>query len=684
MERPISNKQQDELDRAPFVRRVADGLIDSKTSRATGVTVGLDGPWGSGKTSILNLLQEEIEARHPKALVVRFDPWLVAGREDLIVEFFNEIARTLKHSSRYKNRAKALVDELMNYSEYVAPIASLVEPVSGTTLAAVGRVWRKFWGSNKKPIGKVRRELISELRKSDVPIIVLIDELDRIEDSDVRTMAQLVRAIANLPSISYVLAYDSGRVSQALGGGNKADEIKRGRAYLEKIVNIEIPVPVATREEVIDRILSGLRAKNESFQLPKYFSDEVRFQELLNILTPDIINTARDTAKLLAMYEFMANAIRHEVDWVDLLAFCTLRVKSPGLAEKLKQSPFLFTEYVTFPDALRSMKWRELKPEARLAELIAPSEAPRGIERLLAFMFPYLNQYPFNQNRTPDAIYYSRPLYSSLRLSIPPGGISKPDLLALLSRSPIEISDEMGLGNRSSPQDRISTRLVEIYPELDQIQRTNYWRAAAFTAKEFGQEWPKAGCAIYRAGWHLSEVLISAHRQDGGLREHCRVVFFDHLNQKEDLLVAHWLRRHIHWYGLFGNESHGASGNGPFLSADECQALSLKFSAEWREQLVNGQFFPRHWDLIAVYTMIDTEMWDTRCRNLATELVHSDEALIGLLLSLFGGNFQSRSETVNKILDKHELDGAANNLLARPDLAPDIKLAAMKCIGNER
>lgn len=680
MERPISNKRQDELDRAPFVRRIADGLIDSKTSRATEVTVGLDGPWGSGKTSILNLLQEEIESRHPKALVVRFDPWLVAGREDLIAEFFAELIRTLKHSSLYKNRVKSLINGLMEYGEYVAPVAALAEPVSGTAIAAASRTWKKFWAGRTKPIGKVRNDLIADLKKSHVPIIVLVDELDRIDDSDVRTMAQLVRAIANLPSISYVLAYDSSRVAQALGGGGDPEKMKRGRAYLEKIVNLEIPVPIATPEEIISRLVADLHSKDELLQLPLYFESNLRFQELLMLLTSDIINTTRDLIKLLAMYEFISNAVRHEVDWVDLLAFCALRIKAPSVAESLKRSPFLFTDEVDTPDVLRSMKWRELAPEKRLAELLTGHSASSGTERLLAFMFPYLNQYSHNRAYNPDSIFRERPLYSALRLSIPSGTISKIALLDLLKRHPVEIANEMGLSKAPHHRDRISYRVSEIYSELDDAQRQNFWSAAAIAVEEFGKIWPISERNIYRPGRHVSEVLFSVLKRDEQLKEHCRTVFFSQIGQVENLLIAHWIRQHIHWHGLFRNDARGIAGNGAFLTVEECKELSLTLSAKWRTQHINGQFFPRHWDLIAVYTMIDTGVWDDKCRELTTELLRDQSTAIGLLFSLYGGSYYSEKSTVNKILDKAELDRTATLLLTRPDLAPDVRSTAMKCL----
>lgn len=70
---------------------------------------------------------------------------------------------------------------------------------------------------------------MKELTAFPHPIVVLIDELDRVESEEIRTVAQLVRSVADFPGVSYLLAYDRERVAQALGGENA----ERGQAYLE-------------------------------------------------------------------------------------------------------------------------------------------------------------------------------------------------------------------------------------------------------------------------------------------------------------------------------------------------------------------------------------------------------------------------------------------------------------------
>jgi putative protein kinase ArgK-like GTPase of G3E family len=66
-ERPILSAEEDKLERDPFVRRLASALVDGKTGKSRGVVIGITGSWGSGKSSILNLLRERLKADQPEA-----------------------------------------------------------------------------------------------------------------------------------------------------------------------------------------------------------------------------------------------------------------------------------------------------------------------------------------------------------------------------------------------------------------------------------------------------------------------------------------------------------------------------------------------------------------------------------------------------------------------------------------
>src|SRR6185437_3494949 len=95
-ERPIQSKEDDALSRDQFVRRLTNALINPQTKKSSSVVIGVTGPWGSGKSSLLNLVREHIKATYSDAIIITFDPWLVSGRNDLIYQFLGEVLATIK------------------------------------------------------------------------------------------------------------------------------------------------------------------------------------------------------------------------------------------------------------------------------------------------------------------------------------------------------------------------------------------------------------------------------------------------------------------------------------------------------------------------------------------------------------------------------------------------------------
>ena len=179
--------------------------------------------------------------------------------------------------------------------------------------------------SKKESLTVLRGRLITELREVSAPIVVLIDELDRIEDEEIRTIAQLVRSVLDFPAISYVLAFDPERVMQALGSGvTEEDRLDRGRSYLEKIVQLQIPIPVIFSNEIIQLLTAELGALQEDLKLPEHFAKIERFEELLNLLAENAIHTPRDIRRLVGTFHVLAGMLYGEVDWIDLLAYSAL------------------------------------------------------------------------------------------------------------------------------------------------------------------------------------------------------------------------------------------------------------------------------------------------------------------------------------------------------------------------
>ena len=91
---PIEAATQDRLGRTTFAERVA-GAIKDVEGHDTSCVFGLVGPWGSGKTSVLNLVRTSFDGEGCPWTVVDFSAWMVSDLETLVVEYFASLASAL-------------------------------------------------------------------------------------------------------------------------------------------------------------------------------------------------------------------------------------------------------------------------------------------------------------------------------------------------------------------------------------------------------------------------------------------------------------------------------------------------------------------------------------------------------------------------------------------------------------
>jgi|GEM_PF-5287110 len=147
-DRAIEDSQADALERKPFVASLVRTLVHTEldadgkvtTRRATGFVVGLTGEWGLGKSSVLNMLNEELRTMD-EVVVATLNPWLFKGREELMQAYFNSLRDALGQSTSEK--ARTLQVQLERYKTAIE--------VTGSTAAGIvdifigGGVATVFW-----------------------------------------------------------------------------------------------------------------------------------------------------------------------------------------------------------------------------------------------------------------------------------------------------------------------------------------------------------------------------------------------------------------------------------------------------------------------------------------------------------------------------------------------------------
>lgn len=475
---PIIAESEDRLGRAGFVQRLVQALI-LPNGLSSGAVLGLTGEWGSGKSSILNLLEAAINNAHPEAIIVRFDPWLVSGRDDVIAAFFASLISSIKAkygSVRVFNSARdqaiaRTTEAIARYGGELSPLLNVAAP----GLGLIGRAFTKRAEEaikDRKDLRRQKQDMAEGLRSLGVPIIVLIDELDRVEDAEIRIMAQVVRAVADFREISYVLAYDQQRVIEALGatGSNTGSHLERGRSYLEKIVHLQIAVPVILEDE-LKNILSGiLILVGNMNQADIGVSDQGRFNKLVDVLLNGTISSVRDVEKLKSAVQIRLFMVIGEVDWLSIVAFSALEMKAPNLTRVIRRR---MDELVFDPQDYRhilSSKRKGVTSENIFQSMASSDEQTDGIRELFFYAFPAISGRSSGRDRLSEEIAYRRPLLTLLRLGVLPGAISRSEALGLLSLPESEMSRDLSERFRDGTLERVIDRMCEVTSDTRKFQ----------------------------------------------------------------------------------------------------------------------------------------------------------------------------------------------------------------------
>lgn len=344
-DRPCSFLKEDNLDRGSLVDILCDLVCEEHIDgwRSTEMVVGLVGPWGSGKSTILNFVAENLERRND-VYVIRFNPWLMHGRDDLIGNYFQELTKKLGKSK--SEHVRKIANEIFEYKDIVSGVAQFVFPPAGLI--------SKIPIIKKSTLDEKRRTIEQKLSSLNGSIVVIIDELDRAEDHDVRELARFVKAVGDLPSISYLIGYDHVRVQKAL---SLSGDVSEGEDYLRKIVQINIPIRPLFEDEVVKFLTSSLPEDFKVFA--ENFSEE--WSEALRKVS-FLIETPREMKRLVASTRAFWRGVGAEIYPIDLFYFSSISAFSTDLQDWLiRNFDAIVDDPVNFNIELERMFGKERK-----------------------------------------------------------------------------------------------------------------------------------------------------------------------------------------------------------------------------------------------------------------------------------------------------------------------------------
>lgn len=327
---PIERRQDDRYGVHAFADTLATSILS--IAKPVGTTIAVTGPWGSGKSSAVNLIRAELLDRKDDTLsFVDFKCWWYRGEEAIALAFLQELNSALKLS--LGDKVKGLVPEIGRHVLQAGPVLG-----SAVALATTGGWGALVTGSaafanrffpEKPSLEKTFRKLSKTLAAQNKRVLIIIDDIDRLAPDEALGVFRLVKSIGRLPNVMYLLVFDRALAEAAVTERFPSE----GPHFLEKIIQASFELPSPTPSDLHNALLA---AYQEQCGTPEE-EHQVRFMNLFYDVVAPYLITPRHVTRLINAITVTWPPVANNISHADYLALETLRLYEPSLYTAIRK-----------------------------------------------------------------------------------------------------------------------------------------------------------------------------------------------------------------------------------------------------------------------------------------------------------------------------------------------------------
>jgi hypothetical protein len=376
----------DKLGRTAFARHLLS-LVECIDAETGGAVIGLEGVWGSGKTRVLQSLEGILAESDASTRPIRiaFNPWMISGTLGLVEALLLQIAAGLPENSpsleprskwpwQRRNEiagAASLAGSIISYAGILSTVkhfgdaANWLLPGSGVIVTGIGVAasaaadsMQKLQGPLEKlakrpsalSLSDARKEVEVALAGLGRRVLVVIDDLDRLPPLELAAMVQAIKVVADFPNVVYVVAYDPDVAADAI---QIALRVSNGRAFMEKIIQVPLPLPNPPASKFHRFALERLKSTVEESELSK---EELEDLHLAWPLSASLLKTPRDVERLRTRLLVAFSMLTGKVNAADLAMLECLTLHAPKIIEWIILNPTVVIQpgLLKFDDALNA------------------------------------------------------------------------------------------------------------------------------------------------------------------------------------------------------------------------------------------------------------------------------------------------------------------------------------------
>lgn len=420
---PIFSPAQDLYALSPFSQRLARVIRAAQVCE--NMVIGLNGIWGGGKSSVLNMalawlmameragldryaaserderdaldalmngvepdeqenhladLEQEWGSKAGRTIIVRYNPWLVSGHDTLVSDFFRILADRIGDvvDSETKQAIRAAATRLADFMDLTNHASSgmgrllalyaeasgggpaLDKQEAGKRAGFIKGLFRKVTSSPiPLTLQEARDQLAYQLYKLaelNRPVLVVIEDIDRLRPEEVRPLLSMMKALGELPGVTYLIGYDRSVLERALG---EADSEQGLPKFLEKIVQVDLDLPRVPGERLLDALM--IQA-DEIFGQPLAESERDDLSDTFK-RGRVLLSTPRDVGRLRNALVFADAATGRSIRTTDLIRMEILRLKERHVFDWIMRNSIYFHPRISLQSMDAEQRGREFIEE---------------------------------------------------------------------------------------------------------------------------------------------------------------------------------------------------------------------------------------------------------------------------------------------------------------------------------
>lgn len=389
---PLENSKGDELGHGMLAKSIANCILS--INKTKGGVIAIRGPWGSGKSSVINMVLDKLKEENPEnPVTIRFNSWCYRSEDEIVAGFFQELYVGLrsnidKNKTDLKSLAK-LGARIIGVTKIAASGIKTVAPGAGA-LISFGQEILENAIAQDQSINSLQNDVSDIIGNLNRKVLFVIDDIDRLSPDEAIAIFRVIKSVGRLDNVIYLLSYDRVATENAL---EKKYPSEGGR-YLEKVIQARFDLPEPSASQ-LNKILISRFSKIFKNSLTDEFSYTDRtVQDIIISET----GTPRGVHQLANAISVTFPSVEKNVYIEDFVIIEAIRLFRPNVYQKIQENKSKFFESPKDPDDESSQS-----QDNRIEDIVLEEESETDRAKL-SYLLNHLFPLSTNESRNSDLL----------------------------------------------------------------------------------------------------------------------------------------------------------------------------------------------------------------------------------------------------------------------------------------